>query len=87
MSTITAILHPDADGTLHLPLPAELRNARVKVTATLELAHDETEPAMRVAALAALKRLRSRGTFREVSDPVAWQREIRNDRPLPGREE
>ncbi|MEO5340862.1 MAG: hypothetical protein H7837_10180 [Magnetococcus sp. MYC-9] len=24
--------------------------------------------------------------FREITDPVAWQREIRRDRPLPGRE-
>ena len=26
------------------------------------------------------------GTFDEIEDPVAWQREIRKDRPLPGRE-
>ncbi len=25
------------------------------------------------------------GTFDEIEDPVAWQREIRKDRPLPGR--
>jgi hypothetical protein len=25
--------------------------------------------------------------FREIKDPAAWQREIRKDRPLPGREE
>ena len=25
--------------------------------------------------------------FREIDDPVAWQREMRVDRPLPGREE
>ena len=36
MSTITAILDPDADGSLHLPLPPELRHTPVKVTATLE---------------------------------------------------
>ncbi len=36
MSTINAILEPDADGSLHLPLPPELRNAPVKVVATLE---------------------------------------------------
>jgi hypothetical protein len=38
MSTIHAILEPDADGSLHLPLPPELRNAPVKITATLEAA-------------------------------------------------
>ena len=26
------------------------------------------------------------GTFADIEDPVAWQREIRKDRPLPGRE-
>ena len=36
MSTITAILEPDADGSLRLPLPPELRHTSVKVTATLE---------------------------------------------------
>ena len=36
MSTITAILEADADGTLHLPLPAELRKARIRVKAELE---------------------------------------------------
>jgi hypothetical protein len=25
--------------------------------------------------------------FADISDPAAWQREIRKDRPLPGREE
>ncbi len=38
MSTITAILDPEADGSLRLPLPPELRHAPVKVTATLEAA-------------------------------------------------
>ena len=38
MSTITAILEPEADGSLRLPLPPELRHSLVKVTATLEAA-------------------------------------------------
>jgi hypothetical protein len=36
--------------------------------------------------MAALARLRELNPFREVVDPVAWQREIRQDRPLPGRD-
>jgi len=40
MSTITAVLDADPDGTLHLPLPAELRSSKVKVTATLENVDD-----------------------------------------------
>ena len=38
MSTITAILEPDADGSLHLPLPPELRGGKVKIEAKLESA-------------------------------------------------
>ncbi len=86
MSTITAILEADADGTVHLPLPAELRNSKLKVTATIEAASEESERPTREAALAALKRLREMGTFKEITDPVAWQREIRKDRPMPGRD-
>ena len=86
MSTITAILEADPDGTLHLPVPQNLRRGKVKVVATLESAPSPTSRPMRETALAALQRLRVRGTFREITDPVAWQREIRKDRPLPGRE-
>ena len=31
--------------------------------------------------------LARRGTFDDIEDPVEWQREIRKDRPLEGREE
>jgi hypothetical protein len=36
MSTIKAILEADPDGTLHLPLPPELRRGKIDVTATVE---------------------------------------------------
>ena len=36
MSTVTAILEPDTDGCLHLPVPEEMRGGKVKVTASLE---------------------------------------------------
>ena len=37
---------------------------------------------------AIMERIAKRGTaFNEIHDPVAWQREVRQDRPLPGREE
>lgn len=38
MSTITAILEPDGNGCLHLPVPEELRGGKVKVIASLETA-------------------------------------------------
>ncbi|MEG4800667.1 hypothetical protein QUB63_14560 [Microcoleus sp. ARI1-B5] len=34
-----------------------------------------------------LEKLAASQTFAEVTDPVAWQREMRQDRPLPGRDE
>ena len=34
----------------------------------------------------AFEALRKLDPFREIEDPVAWQREIRKDRPLPGRD-
>ena len=86
MSTITAILEPDADGTLHLPVPAELRHAKVQVTATLEAALEPGPRPTQEEALAALRELRKRGTFRTITDPVAWQREGRKDRLLPARD-
>ena len=93
MSTITAILEPHADGSLHLPLPEELRHRRVRVEARLEAADEmESSPTLatpemlgqRKEALAALRAL---GGLKDViPDPAAWQREQREDRPLPGGE-
>jgi hypothetical protein len=34
----------------------------------------------------ALENLAAADAFSEISDPVEWQREVRKDRPLPGRE-
>ena len=36
MNTITAILEPDADGTLHLPLPSAWRKLPIRIKAELE---------------------------------------------------
>ena len=33
-----------------------------------------------------LEKLAASQTFAEITDPVAWQREMRQDRPLPGRD-
>ena len=85
MSTITAILEADEDGTLHLPIPAELKGTKLSVTATI-IPINEKQESTRDAAAAALRYLSEAGTFAGITDPVAWQREIRKDRPLPGRE-
>ncbi|MBE2204036.1 MAG: DUF2281 domain-containing protein [Chthoniobacterales bacterium] len=38
MNIVTAILKPEADGTLHLPIPEELKSDEIKIVATLEAA-------------------------------------------------
>ena len=43
MSTITAILEPAADGTLHLPVPAAWRQRSIRVKAELEPVGQLTE--------------------------------------------
>jgi hypothetical protein len=40
----------------------------------------------REAAIAALTHLAGLGGLGSIVDPTAWQREHRNDRPLPGRD-
>ena len=48
----------------------------------------ESERRERGAGMAAaLREIASRGGIRSIPDPVAWQREIRKDRKLPGRDE
>lgn len=89
MSTITAILEAEADGTLHLPVPQNLRYGKVKVVATLQAEQETAGPRAEAkpgTPLEALKELRKLGGLRHViPDPVAWQREQRKERPLPGR--
>ena len=75
---------------MHLPVPQNLRRGKVKIVATLQAA---MEPAKQRAGakpgtpMAALKELRKLGGLRHViPDPVAWQREQRKERPLPGRD-
>ena len=84
MSTITAVLDACPDGTLHLPLPPDLRGVRVRVEAKLEAAPSVTKSPVELRAI--MRKLRDRNPFRGVSDPVAWQREAREDVRLPGRD-
>ena len=79
MSTITAILEADVDGTLHLPVPAELRWGKVQVVATLDAVSEMPVGVVGGGTpLDALKELRKLGGLREViPDPVEWQREQR----------
>lgn len=47
---------------------------------------DQEEQERRQRLRKALEELAALNPFRDIKDPVEWQREIRRDRPLPGRE-
>ena len=46
----------------------------------------EPEPQDIEASISALEEIAARGNLKKGPDPVQWQREIRKDRPLPGRD-
>jgi hypothetical protein len=92
MNSITAVLDPQPDGTVHLPVPTELRGTQLRVTATLEPALSDSSKGPLVTAemlrrrKKAFESLRRLNPFRGISDPAVWQKEIRLDRVLPGRD-
>lgn len=88
MSTITLTLEADADGTVHLPVPPELRNQKLKVTASIEPAVlDPERESQRVRELREItEQIRAKNPFKDILDPVEWQREVRRDRKLPFRD-
>lgn len=69
------------------PEPTDLNPEQpVQVTILEETDHtDMTTPGQRMAK--ALERVTAANALSDIEDPVEWQREIRKDRPLPGREE
>lgn len=74
-------------------LPAEKQSEVFDFVLFLEHRHEQADAApsndqerRRRAVASALDALRKSGAFDQVDGPVAWQRETRKDRPLPGRE-
>jgi hypothetical protein len=66
-------------------LPENQDSVPVIVTIMPELEINLDERRRRVAD--ALAKLAESGAFKGIADPVEWQREIRRDGPLPGRED
>lgn len=70
------------------PPPGLSAGVPVPCQVTLESAPaalSDAERGRRMAAI--LQQIADRGTaYADVTDPVAWQREQRRDRPLPGRD-
>lgn len=83
--TYRAVLRGDQVDWIDPP-PHRQGETEVQITLLQPESEDERRARGRRAA-AALERLAKAGAFDEIEDPVAWQREIRKDRPLPGREE
>ena len=58
----------------------------VTIMPSAQPTHDD-KAEMRRRRVEALEKLAAMGGIKSIPDPSAWQREIREDRPLPGRED
>jgi len=85
MHTYQALLHGDRLEWLgEAPEPQTDAPLRVHVT-VLEQEPLAAGRARGHAMAALLEKLAERRTFSAITDPVRWQRELRQDRGLPGR--
>lgn len=85
--TYEAILHGDhLEWTGEPPDLAPGRPVRVQITLVDSPATFVDTPERRQMRVEALRALRASNPFAEITDSVAWQREVRQDRSLPGRE-
>ncbi|MCW1883724.1 DUF2281 domain-containing protein [Luteolibacter flavescens] len=55
MKQITAVLNPDPDGTLHLPLPVEWQGRPIRVNAELVPVGGDDKPAAALRGFGCLK--------------------------------
>jgi len=87
MRTYKALLHGDRLEWLG-EAPELQTDAPVSVHVMVLEQEPPTEVHARGHAMAALlEQLAERRTFSTITDPVRWQRELRQERVLPGREE
>lgn len=97
MRTLETDIEIAEDGSLKLlsPLPAWLKPGRSHVLLTVADATEpliqkcvpKATPEMMATRSEALAKLRATGGLKAViPDPAAWQKEIREDKKLPGRE-
>jgi len=95
MKTLESDIEIGADGSIKLlsPLPAWLKPGRAHVLMSVESVDEKAKrrkrsatPEMLARRATALEKVRELNPYREIEDPVGWQRDIRQDRPLPGRD-
>ena len=83
LRTYEGILEGDRVRWAGEDVPATDRPLRVHITVLEEETAEEERGGQQMAD--ALSKLADYGAFSEIEDPNAWQRTIREDRPLPGR--
>ena len=87
MHTYRALLRGDhLEWLEEAPEPQTDAPLHVHVTVVLEPESPSEAHARGYAMAALLEQLAERRTFSTIPDPVKWQRELRQDRVLPGRE-
>jgi hypothetical protein len=95
MKTLESDIEIGADGSIKLlsPLPAWLKPGRAHVLMSVESVDEKPKrrklsatPEMIARRATALEKVRQHNPYREIEEPVGWQRDIRQDRPLPGRD-
>ena len=85
MRTYRALLHGDRLEWLG-EAPESLTDAPLRVDVTVVEQAPVSEAHARGPAMAALlEKLATRNTFSAITDPVRWQRELRQERVFPGR--
>ncbi len=68
-------------------IPKDLsKNTSIKVDITIVSPKQKLKKPNGKKMAEALAKIAARGGIRAIKDPVKWQREIRKDRPLPGRD-
>lgn len=90
MTTIKTVTEASPEGWLKILVPDSLRGLRLEVVAQIqpEIPGSAAGHGDRPARLRdVMERIAQRGGIASIPDPAIWQREIRADRPLPGRAE
>ena len=94
MKTLETDIEIGADGSVRLlsPLPTWLKPGRAHVLMTVESVEEipkrqklTATPEMIARRESALESVRKLNPYRDITDPVEWQREMRADRPLAPR--
>ncbi|MCX7047167.1 MAG: hypothetical protein NTX50_16975 [Candidatus Sumerlaeota bacterium] len=93
MKTINAIAEIDTEGWLKVNAPSNLPPGAWEAVIVLSSPSDAqtstsmnaNQPSSEMSAVDCLRKIAESGGI-DIQDPVAWQKDIRKDRLLPGRE-